>query len=67
MAKSEISSEEMERKIYRHKRRIRNQIISYVVLIIFLAGLIVGGVFGIKKIISFLNDKKQTDEEQTED
>lgn len=67
MARNEISSEEMERKIFRHKRRVRNQIISYLVLVIFLIGLVLGGIFGIKKIISIMNDKKEAEEEQMED
>ncbi|NBJ92624.1 beta-N-acetylhexosaminidase [bacterium 1xD42-62] len=54
----------MERKIYRHKRRVRNQIISYIVLAIFLIGLVMGGVLGVKKMIAVLNDKKEAEEEQ---
>lgn len=64
MGKNEIRSEEMERKIYRHKRRVRNQVISYIVLAIFLIGLVTGGILGVKKIISVLNDKKDAKEEQ---
>lgn len=68
MAKNDVYSDEMDRKIFRHKRRVRNQIISYVVLLIFLAGLIAGGFFGIKKILSVLNEKKEKEEqEQMED
>lgn len=58
------NNEEMERKLYRHKRRVRNQIISYVVLLILLIGLIIGGIIGIRKLISVINDKKQAEELQ---
>ena len=64
MAKNEVNSDEMERKIFRHKRRVRNQIISYVVLLIFLAGLAVGGLLGVKKIISIFNEKKEIEEQK---
>ncbi len=64
MAKNEVNSDEMERKIFRHKRRVRNQIISYVVLLIFLAGLAVGGLLGVKKIISIFNEKKEMEEQK---
>ena len=64
MAGRELQKEEMERKIYRHKRRVRNQIISYIVVTIILAGMIVGGVIGVRKIMSVINDKKQAEELQ---
>ncbi len=68
MARNEMLDDEMERKIFRHKRRVRNQIISYVVLGIFLIGLITGGFLGIKKLIAVIQDKKQAkEEEQIED
>ena len=60
----ELQQEEMERKIYRHKRRVRNQIISYVVITIIFAGLIVGGIIGVRKLMSVINDKKQAEELQ---
>ena len=52
----------MERKIYRHKRRVRNQIISYIVITIIFAGLIAGGIIGVRKIVDIINDKKQAEE-----
>ncbi len=62
MAGKGIQQEEMERKIYRHKRRVRNQIISYIVITIIFAGLIAGGIVGVRKIVGILNDKKQAEE-----
>ena len=64
MAGREINQEEMERKIYRHKRRVRNQIISYIVITVFLAALIAGGVIGVRKLMAMINDKKQAEELQ---
>ena len=49
MADKGIQQEEMERKIYRHKRRVRNQIISYIVNTIIYAGLIAGGIIGVDR------------------
>lgn len=62
MAGREIQQEEMERRIYRHKRRVRNQIISYIVITIIFAGLIAGGIVGVRKVMSMINDKKQAEE-----
>lgn len=62
MAGRQVNREEMERKIYRHKRRVRNQIISYVVITVILAGLITGGIIGVKKLMTVINDKKQAEE-----
>lgn len=64
MADKGIQQEEMERKIYRHKRRVRNQIISYIVITVFLAALIAGGVIGVRKLMAMINDKKQAEELQ---
>lgn len=64
MAGRQTQQEEMERKIYRHKRRVRNQIISYIVITVIFAGLIVGGVIGVRKLMSVINDKKQAEELQ---
>lgn len=64
MAKNEDFSEEMDRREYRRKRRVRNQIISYIVLAVILIGLVAGGVIGMQKILKMLNDKKQAEELQ---
>ena len=58
------NSGDMDRKIYRHKRRVRNQAIAYIVLFIILVGLIVGGVIGVRKVMQIINDKKQAQELQ---
>ncbi len=64
MAGRRIQQEETDRRIYRHKRRVRNQIISYIVITIIFAGLVVGGVIGVRRIMSVINDKKQAEELQ---
>lgn len=64
MAKNEALSGEMDRREYRRKRRVRNQMISYIVLAVILIGLVIGGVSGVKKIFKILNDKKHTEELQ---
>ncbi len=51
-----------ERKIYRRKRRIRNQIIAYIVVVIFFAVVIVGAVSGIRVLTKMISEKKQADE-----
>lgn len=58
------NSEDMDRKLYRHKRRVRNQVIAYIVLFIILAGVIAGGITGIRKVMQIINDKKQAEELQ---
>ena len=47
------------RRRYRRKRRIRNQIIAYAVVILFLAGLVAGGVVAGQKISAVVKEKKQ--------
>ena len=56
--------EEMERREYRRRRRIRNQIIAYIFAVLMLAALIGGIAFGIHKLITLINDKKQEQELQ---
>ncbi len=64
MADNKRFDGDMDRRIYRRKRRVRNQIIAYVVLAVILAGLAVGGIIGISKIASGVKDKKQEEERQ---
>lgn len=64
MSNNEMLDQEADRRELRRKRRIKNQVIAYIVLTIFLAGLIVGGIFGVNKIMSVLKDKKQAEELQ---
>ena len=55
---------EVERSIYRHKRRIRNQVICYLVMILILAALAAGAIFGINKAISYFEKDAQAKELQ---
>lgn len=64
MAKTEEFDVETDRREYRRRRRVRNQIISYTVLGVFLAGLILGGAFGINKLVKSMKDRKQAEELQ---
>lgn len=51
---------ELEKREYRHKRRVRNQILSYFVLVLLIAALVLGTVFGIKE---YGKRKKESGEE----
>ncbi len=51
-----------ERREYRRKRRIRNQIISYVVVVLFLIAITSGAVVGITALTKSLSEKRQADE-----
>lgn len=51
-------NKDTERRVYRHKRRIRNQIIAYISLVVIIAVLAVGGVFAAKYIVGRLKDGK---------
>lgn len=64
MANNEAFDEEMDRREFRRKRRVRNQIISYIVFFILLAGIVVGGIFGIGHLLTMAKDKKQAQELQ---
>jgi len=52
-AKKKVDSREIRRK-----RRIRNVILSYLFMIILIAGIGVGGFFGVKTVIGLVEDKK---------
>lgn len=54
-----------ERRIFRHKRRVRNQIIAYISLVVIIAALVVGGIFAAKYITKLIKNKKS--EEKTEE
>lgn len=56
--------DEIDRREYRHKRRVRNQIIAYTVLAVFLIVLIAGTIIGVSSIMKSVNDKKQAEELQ---
>ncbi len=61
MEENEIVDEKSFRRIARRKRRIRNQIIAYIVMLIVLAGLVVGGVFAGKKLLRYVDNNKKTE------
>ena len=54
-----MNDKDLERREYRRKRRIRNQTIAYIVLVLLLAILGVGGFFGVKRVITVLQDYGQ--------
>jgi len=47
-----------DRRVFRHKRRVRNQIIAYISLAIIIAALAAGGFFAAKYIAKLLKDRK---------
>ncbi len=51
-----------ERRLYRRRRRIRNQIIAYIVVGILFAAVVVGAVLGVQKLMGFLAERKQAKE-----
>lgn len=51
-----------ERREYRRKRRIRNQIIAYITVILFFSAILTGAFFGIRTITNMLSEKQQADE-----
>lgn len=74
-AEQELSGETQEadsegksaRRIARRKRRIRNQIIAYAVMLVIVAGLIFGAVLAGKQLIRFVDSRKQTEEPPQEE
>lgn len=53
--------DEDDRRAYRHRRRIRNQIISYAVVLVFLAAIVAGGVVAGMRISSHVQEKKEAE------
>ena len=51
--KEKISSREL-----RHKRRVRNVVLAYIFMVLLIAGIGVGGFFGVKKVKGIVNEKK---------
>lgn len=64
MEREEEYDEEMERREFRRKRRIRNQVIAYIGTVVVLAGIVGGAVFGIHRVVTAINDKKHAQELQ---
>lgn len=46
----------------RRKRRIRNQILAYVSLVVIIAGVAAGSFFGIRKVMQVMDERKQAQE-----
>ena len=61
LSEDDMSLEE-SRRAYRRKRRIRNQIIAYGVVALFLIALLASGIAAGRKISSIINKGKQDDE-----
>lgn len=57
----------MNRRDRRRKRRVRNQIISYIVAVLLLAGLVTGGFFGVRHISNAMEEKKQQEESRAQE
>ena len=62
--REEEYDEEMERREFRRRRRIRNQLIAYISTAVILAGIMGGAVFGIHRILTVVNDRKHAQELQ---
>ncbi len=57
-----INQDYDEKRLYRRKRRIRNQIIAYVTVVIFFAAIMAGVVFGVRALTKLLSEKRQEEE-----
>ncbi len=57
-----LEDELWERREYRRKRRIRNQIIVYISMAVFVIGIVGAAVFGVKHLVGTISDKKQAAE-----
>lgn len=56
---SEFEFQEEDKREFRRKRRLRNQILAYVSLVVILAVVITGGYFGIKAVSNAMEEKAQ--------
>ncbi len=56
---SDFEFQEEDKREFRRKRRMRNQILAYVSLVLILAVISVGGYFGIKAISGAVSEKQQ--------
>ncbi|MDE5819923.1 MAG: hypothetical protein K2I07_11515, partial [Lachnospiraceae bacterium] len=54
----DYSEERSAKRVIRRKRRIRNQIIAYIVLLMIVAGLACGALFAGKQLIRFIDEKR---------
>ncbi len=51
-----------ERREYRRKRRIRNQVIAYITMVVLVLGIAGAAVFGVKYLAGTMKDQKQAEE-----
>jgi len=61
---SEFEFQEEDKREYRRRRRVRNQILAYVSLVLILAVVSVGGYFGVRAIGGLLQEKQQKQMEE---
>lgn len=54
----DYSEERSAKRVIRRKRRIRNQIIAYIVLLMIVAGLACGALFAGKQLIRFIDERR---------
>lgn len=66
-AEDGYTDEKSAKRIARRKRRIRNQIIAYIVMLVFTVGLIWGAVFAGKQLIKFVDSRKSPEPVQEDD
>lgn len=66
MSKEELYEDEIDRREYRRARRKRNQLIAIIVVVVVGLAIVVGGIFGVTRIMKTLNDKKHTEELQAQ-
>ena len=59
---SDFEFQEEDKREYRRRRRIRNQILAYVSLVLILAVVSVGGYFGIKALGGVVEEKQQQEQ-----
>ena len=59
---SDFEFQEVDKREYRRRRRVRNQILAYVSLVLILAVVSVGGYFGIKAIGGAIEEKQQQEQ-----
>lgn len=58
---------QQDKREARRKRRIRNQVLSYIILIFFIFALALGIVFGVKQLTAGRQEKQDQQDEQKED
>ena len=59
---SDFEFPEEDKREYRRRRRVRNQILAYVSLVLILAFVSVGGYFGIKAMSTAMDEKHQQEQ-----